>query len=85
MTPRAINQALIVCVCRRPICLQVIPGETVRASCVCGNVVIQSFQKIFTDRKAELRYLIDREPANRWEAIGIELLIDELNELKENY
>jgi len=82
MTPRAIDKTLVVCQCHRRICLQVIYGQTVRATCDCGNTISVSFPKYFADRKSELRYLIDQGAANRWEAIGIEFFIDELYELE---
>lgn len=84
MAPRPINRALIICSCRRPIVLQVVPGTTARVPCSCGNIIVESFPAITTDRKSEIRKLIDREPTNRWEALGFELLIDELNDLEKN-
>lgn len=85
MSPKVINQTLILCVCRRPIRIQVAPGQMIRVPCHCGNVVCVDFPQVFADRKAELRHLIDAEPSNRWEALGIELLIDELRELEKTY
>lgn len=84
MTPRPINRTLIICVCRRPIALQIVPGTTARVLCTCGNVIVEVFPAIVKDRKTEIRKLIDREPANRWEALGFELLQDELNDLEKN-
>lgn len=85
LQPRIINQTIVICnCCRRPISLQVDYGNTVRVPCICGNIIVETFQPIVLDRKAELRRLIDREPANRWEAINIEFLIDELKDLEKN-
>jgi hypothetical protein len=59
-------------------------GQTIRVTCECGNVICRTFPKKFENRKDELRHLVSQEPANRWEAIGIELMLDELNELEKN-
>lgn len=83
MTPRPINRTLIICSCRRPIELHVSAGETIRTSCICGNVIITTFPNSNISREEEIRKLIQKLPRSRWEAIGQELLFDELKKLEQ--
>lgn len=85
MAPRSIDRTIVICSCRKPVTMQVIPGETVRVRCGCGNIMVETFpSRKIADRKEEIRMLIEREPANRWEAIANEFLFDELKELEKN-
>jgi hypothetical protein len=85
MTSRLIDRTLIICVCRQPIVIQVVHGETIRITCRCGNVVIETFPpREVADRKIEIREKLSREPSSRWEALGMEFLYDELKDLEKN-
>lgn len=84
MFPRQIDNTLVLCVCRRPVTIKVVPGTKAQIRCECGNVITVTFPVVMTDRKKIIRELISRPATSRWDAIGMELLLDELNELEKN-
>lgn len=84
MFPRSIDKTLILCSCRRPITFKVVPGTTVRIHCECGSVITETFPEVTSDRKKIIREMISHNPTSRWDAINMEFLLDELNDLEKN-
>lgn len=83
MISREIDKTLVICICRKPVSIQVAHGETVRVTCSCGNVIVETFpSRKIADRKAQIIKYISQEPTSRWDAIQMELLQDELMNLR---